>query len=76
LLLLESETALAGGGFQEKWSREWNSDEENCIGTSEPFCLPRAVKLTMALKGEDGNTVTDSQVSNLCVPPCNPEIFE
>jgi len=80
LLLLESETALAGGGFQEKWSREWNSDEENCIGTSplfgEPFCLPRAVKLTMALKGEDGNTVTDSQVSNLCVPPCNPEIFK
>ena len=80
LLLLESETALAGGGYQEKWTREWNSDEEYCIGTSplfgEPFCLPRAVKLTMALKGEDGNTVTDSQVSNLCVPPCNPEIFE
>ena len=80
LMFLESETALAGGGFQEKWTREWNSDEENCIGTSplygEPFCLPRAVKLTMGLKGKDGNTVTDSQVSNLCVPPCNPEIFE
>jgi prepilin-type N-terminal cleavage/methylation domain-containing protein len=80
LLLLESETALAGGGYQEKWTREWDSDEENCIGTSpqygEPFCLPRSVKLTMALKGSNGNTVTDSQVSNLCVPPCNPEIFE
>ena len=77
LLLLERETRLAGGGNQEEWTREWDSDEENC-GTSrgDPFCLPRAVKLTMALKDERGNTVTDSQVHNLCVPPCNPEIFE
>ena len=76
LLLLERETRLAGGGNQEEWTREWDSDEENC-GTSrgDPFCLPRAVKLTMALKDERGNTVTDSQVHNLCVPPCNPEIF-
>jgi len=77
LLLLERETRLAGGGNQEEWTREWDSDEENC-GTSrgDPFCLPRAVKLTMALKDERGNTVTDSQVHNLCVPPCNPEIFK
>ena len=80
LLLLESETRLAGGGSQEEWTREWDSDEENCIGTSpdngDSFCLPGAVKLTMTLKGERGNTVTDSQVRNLCVPPCNPEIFD
>ena len=78
LLLLESQIELAGGGNQEEWTREWDSDEENCIGTSrgDPFCLPRAVKLTMALKDERGNTVTDSQVHNLCVPPCNPEIFK
>ena len=80
LLLLESEVALSGGGSQEEWTREWDSDEENCIGTfpkfGEPFCLPRSVRLTMALKGEHGTTVTDSQVSNLCVPPCNPEIFK
>ena len=77
LLLLESQIGLAGGGNQEEWTREWDSDEENC-GTSrgDPFCLPRAVKLTMALKDERGNTVTDSQVHNLCVPPCNPEIFK
>lgn len=78
LLLLESETALAGGGYQEKWTNEWNSDENGCDALEIPgnFCLPRAVKLTMALKGVDGNTVLDSQVSNLCVPPCNPEIFD
>ena len=28
--LLESETALAGGGFKEEWTTEWNSDEKNC----------------------------------------------
>ena len=80
LLLLESETRLAGGGSQEEWTREWDSDESPQSGCVEPsiegnFCLPGAVKLTMTLKGERGNTVTDSQVRNLCVPPCNPEIF-
>ena len=81
LQLLESETALAGGGYNEKWTRVWNSDESAVSGCEDPniaenFCLPRAIKLTMGLKGQDGNTVTDSQVSNLCVPPCNPEIFK
>ena len=81
LQLLESETALAGGGYKEKWTRVWNSDESaegGCgdLGIAQNFCLPRAVKLTMSLKGQDGNTVTDSQVSNLCVPTCNPEIFK
>ena len=78
LELLESETALAGGGFEEKWTKEWNSDENECNDpmAAENFCLPRAIKLTMALKGEDEKTVSDTQVTNLCVPPCNPEIFE
>ena len=76
--LLESETALAGGGFKENWTTVWNSEEGVCVDktTADNFCLPRAVKLTMALRGDDGNTVSDSQVINLCVPPCNPEIFE
>lgn len=76
--LLESETALAGGGFKENWTTVWNSEEGVCIDktAADNFCLPRAVNLTMALRGDDGNTVSDSQVINLCVPPCNPEIFE
>ena len=40
------------------------------------FCLPRAVKLTIALMGKDENIVSDSQVVNLCIPPCNSEIFK
>ena len=74
--LLESETALAGGGFREEWTTEWNSDEKDCIGIGEPFCLPRAIKLSMTLNGKDEQSVADSQVINICVPPCNPEIFE
>ena len=76
LELLESETALAGGGFKEEWTTEWNSDEKNCIGTGEPFCLPRAIKLSMTLSGKDTQSVADSQVINLCVAPCNQEIFK
>ncbi|MBC8260106.1 MAG: prepilin-type N-terminal cleavage/methylation domain-containing protein [SAR324 cluster bacterium] len=76
LEFLESETELAGGGFREKWSAEWNSEEKVCNIVKGNFCLPRAIKLTMALKGQDEKIVSDSQVINLCVPPCNPEIFE
>ena len=78
LEFLESETALAGGGFVEKWVKEWNSDEYECgdPNVKENFCLPRAFKLTMSLKGEDEKTIFDSQVANLCIPPCNPELFE
>ena len=76
--LLESETALASGGYKENWTKVWNSEEGKCVDRMvvENFCLPRAVKLTMALRGDDGKTVSDSQVINLCVHPCNPEIFE
>ena len=81
LELLESETALAGGGYREKWTKVWNSDEALEDGCSDPkikgnFCLPRAIKLTMAISGEDGNSIKDTQVSNLCIPPCNQEIFQ
>ena len=80
LLLLERETKLAEGGSQEEWTREWDSDESpqrGCVQAEieRNSCLPRAVKLIMTLKGERGNTVTDSLVRNLCVSPCNPEIF-
>ena len=76
--LLESETALAGGGYDEKWTKNWNSEENNCNNQSieSNFCLPRAIKLTMALKGKDKEFVSDTQVINLCIPPCNPEIYE
>ena len=78
LELLESETELAGGESRENWTKEWNSDEREChkLSIAQNFCLPRAIRLTMALMGEDENTASDSQVINLCVPPCNPEIFE
>jgi len=75
--LLESETELAGGGFSEKWIYTWNSKEIECSNTNIEgiFCLPRAVKLTMSIIGNDERIISDSQVTNICVPPCNPEIF-
>ena len=78
LEFLESETEMAGGGFFEKWTKKWNSEENKCNDTSINgiICLPRAIKLTMALKDEGKRTVSDSQVVNLCIPPCNPEIYE
>ena len=78
LEFLESETALADGGFLEKWGNEWNSEENECgnLDVEENFCLPRAFKLTMSLKGENEKAIYDTQVANLCIPPCNPEIFK
>ena len=75
---LESETALAVGGYVEKWTKKWDSEENKCNNPSikENFCLPRSIKLTIALKGKDERSVSDSQVVNLCIPPCNPEFFE
>lgn len=75
---LESETALAGGGFREKWTSEWNSEEGVChdLNVKENFCLPRAIRLTMALKAQGEKSISDSQVINLCVPPCNQELFK
>ena len=75
---LESETELAGGGYKENWTKKWNSNENVCMNQNNlsNFCLPRAIKLTISLKGEDERIVSDSQVVNLCIPPCNSEIFK
>ena len=76
--LLESETQLATGGTQENWASEWNSDEKECNKTEqEPFCLPSAIKLTMSLKGENNQEVSDTQVINLCIPLkfCDKKIY-
>ena len=77
LEFLESETALAEGGFREKWTKVWDSDEGLChdLKVKENFCLPRAVRLTMALKANEEKTISDTQVINLCLPPCNKELF-
>ena len=78
LEFLESETALAEGGFREKWTKVWDSDERLChdLKVKENFCLPRAVRLTMALKAKGEKTISDTQVINLCLPPCNKELFD
>ena len=78
LEFLESETALAEGGFIEKWTKVWDSDERKChdLNVKEKFCLPRAVRLTMALKAKEEKTISDTQVINLCIPPCNKELFD
>ena len=75
---LESETAFAEGGFREKWTKVWDSEERFCndLKVKESFCLPRAVKLSMALKSQGEKIISDTQVINLCVPPCNKELFE
>ena len=78
LEFLESETALAGGGFREKWSKVWDSDEKLChdLKVKENICLPRAVRLTMAQKAKGEKTISDNQVINLCLPPSNKELFD
>ena len=75
---LESETALAEGGFREKWTKVWDSDERLChdLKVKENFCLPRAVRLTMALKVNGEKTISDTQVINLCLQPGNKELFD
>ncbi len=78
LEFLESETALAEGGFREKWIKVWDSDERLChdLKVKENFCLPRAVRLTLALRTKGEKTISDTQVINLCLPPCNKELFD
>jgi len=74
-----SEIEGASGFVEEQWEiGEWDSDETKCWGSkqNEPRCLPRAIQLLMTLEGEDGRLVEDIQQINLCVRPCNPEIFD
>jgi len=78
LSFLESETSLAGGGFEEVWVDTWDSPEKNCtqLSVDNSFCLPRAIRLSMGLLGEDGSQVEDSMTINLCVRPCKEELFK
>ncbi len=70
------EIEQAAGGAVEEWSDNFDSHEGECYKNKEPPCLPRAIRLKMSLKEESGRTVSDSQVINLCVRPCKPELFE
>lgn len=70
------EIEQAAGGAVEEWSDSFDSQEDACYKKKEPPCLPRAIRLKMSLKGKNGQTVSDSQVINLCVRPCKPELFE
>jgi prepilin-type N-terminal cleavage/methylation domain-containing protein len=70
------EIEQAAGGSKEEWTAEFNTEERECFKTGEPPCLPRAIQLSMSLQGASGEIVSDSQVINLCVRPCKPELFE
>ena len=77
--LLEQEIQLADGGTQENWVQEWDSTEGACERNGEEnnsFCLPRALRLTLAVEAEDGQTLQETLAINLCVRPCKPEWFE
>ena len=77
--LLEQEIELADGGTQENWVKDWDTQELACERNSEAsnsFCLPRAIRLSMAVEDEDGQTLEESLTINLCVRPCKPEWFE
>ena len=70
------EIEKASGGSKEDWAVSFNSLERDCFKKGAPPCLPRSMKLKMSLEGENGLKVSDSQVINLCVRPCKPEIFQ
>ena len=76
LEFLFREIEQAAGGSKEEWTAEFNTEERECFKTGEPPCLPRAIQLSMSLQGASGEIVSDSQVINLCVRPCKPELFE
>ena len=72
-----TETETAAGFLEEKFDNyHWDTAEKKCFDPKNPPCLPDALQLSMSLKGENGQTVKDSQVINLCVRPCKPELFE
>ena len=73
---LFQEIEQAAGGSKEEWSNEFNTEEKECFKVGDPPCLPRAIQLSMTLEAESGEKVNDSQVINLCVRPCKPELFE
>ena len=73
---LFQEIEQAAGGSKEEWSNEFNTEENECFKVGDPPCLPRAIQLSMTLEAKSGEKVKDSQVINLCVRPCKPELFE
>ncbi len=71
------ETKTAAGFLEESFEDyEWNTDERECFENISNRCLPDAIQLSMSLKGESGEIVNDSQVINLFVRPCKPELFK
>ena len=55
---------------------EFVSHTASNIKVRENFCLPRAIRLTIALKTKEERIISDTQVINLCMPPCNKELFD
>ena len=72
---IETETAA---GFLEESFEDYvcDTDERTCFENKSNRCLPDAIQLSMSLQGASGEIVSDSQVINLCVRPCKPELFE
>ena len=71
------ETETAAGFLEESFEDYvWDTDERTCFENKSNRCLPDAIQLSMSLQGASGEIVSDSQVINLCVRPCKPELFE
>ena len=75
--LREIQAASGTQSTQEDWAGVWDSEEGDCTNpeNKESFCLPRSIRVTLKLVGDDGRELEDRQEINLCVYPCNPEIF-
>ena len=71
---LSQEIRRAGGAVEENWESSWNSQEVQCV-KDKSGCLPRAIRLKMKIKDASAREVEDLQEINLCVRPCDPEIF-
>lgn len=76
--LREVQSASGAQATQEDWTPVWDTEERDCTDPDqgESFCLPRSIRVTLKLVGEDGRELEDRQEINLCVRPCNPEIFD
>ena len=68
--------------YEGLWSDTWETEEHQCEGKTTlqknspgGYCLPKAIRLTLGLKGDQGQILEDTMEINLCVFPCNPKIF-
>ena len=73
---LYREIEQASGLIKENWISNFNSSEEECNKKGDPPCLPRSIRLKMSLESDNQIKVSSSQVINLCIRPCKPEIFQ